>query len=244
MNWTHLKVSADLSHHIDESGRAAYTERFDEVLKFHAPGLAPVYLNGEAWHICPDGSAAYSRRFQRAFGYYENLSAVTSHRGWHHILPNGEDAYSYRYAWCGNFQNSRCPARQMDGDYFHILPSGQPVYEHRWKYAGDYRDGVATVQGANGLSTHVDIHGNFAHGNWFLDLDVFHKGFARARDTHGWMHIVRSGIPAYKRRFAAIEPFYNGQARVERFDGAFEVIDESGVSLVVLRPARGEGVDR
>ena len=34
-----------------------------------------------------------------------------------------------------------------------------------------------------------------------------------------------------------MEPFYNGQARVERFDGGLEVIDETGVRVVDLRLA-------
>jgi hypothetical protein len=76
------------------------------------------------------------------------------------------------------------------------------------------------------------------HERWFVDLDVFHKGFARARDEDGWMHVGLQGRPAYARRFHAVEPFYNGQARVERFDGALEVIDETGATQVELRPAR------
>lgn len=40
------------------------------------------------------------------------------------------------------------------------------------------------------------------------------------------------------RRFAAVEPFYSGQARMERFDGGLEVIDESGVLTTELRSAR------
>jgi hypothetical protein len=39
----------------------------------------------------------------------------------------------------------------------------------------------------------------------------------------------------YSRRFAMVEPFYNGQARVETFDGGHEVIDERANSLVLLR---------
>ena len=68
-------------------------------------------------------------------------------------------------------------------------------------------------------------------------LDVFHKSCARARDEDGWMHIDLAGRPMYRRRFAAVEPFYNGQARVERFDGGLEVIDETGVRVVELRSA-------
>ena len=51
------------------------------------------------------------------------------------------------------------------------------------------------------------------------------------------MHIDASGCPMYRRRFAAVEPFYNGQARVERVDGGLEVIDETGSTVVELRAA-------
>ncbi|HVK71197.1 MAG TPA: methyltransferase, partial [Polyangium sp.] len=71
-----------------------------------------------------------------------------------------------------------------------------------------------------------------------VDLDVFHKGFARARDEAGWMHVDRRGRAVYTRRFAAVEPFYNGQARVERLDGGLDVIDEQGDTIVELRSAR------
>jgi hypothetical protein len=64
---------------------------------------------------------------------------------------------------------------------------------------------------------------------------VLHKGFARARDGAGWTHVDRAGRPAYVRRFAMVEPFYNGQARVERHDGGLAVIDERGERVVELR---------
>jgi hypothetical protein len=167
------------------------------------------------------------------------LAAVVGAGGWHHITPEGQDAYVERYAWCGNFQGGRCTVRESSGTYLHITADGPPAYVERWRYAGDHRDGIAVVQAADGRSSHIDRDGRVLHGRWFVDLDVFHKGFARARDEDGWTHIDRSGRPAYARRFAAVEPFYNGQARVERFDGALEVIDESGVTIIELRPPRG-----
>jgi hypothetical protein len=68
---------------------------------------------------------------------------------------------------------------------------------------------LAVVQAQDGRSTHIDPGGRRVHGQWFLDLDGFHKGFARARDDAGWMHIDARGAPVYARRFAAVEPFYN-----------------------------------
>ena len=114
---------------------------------------------------------------------------------------------------------------------------GSPVSHDSWRYAGDYKDGCCVVQNDAGSSTHLDLHGEQRHGNWYADLDVFHKGFARARDAAGWMHVDPAGIPVYQRRFAAVEPFYNGQSRVERFDGGLEVIDERGNQIVELRSA-------
>lgn len=238
MSWGHLTVARDRSHHVTREGEPAYLERFDEVLKFHSPGLAPVSRAARAWHILPDGAPAYSRRFVRAFGFYEGMAAVVSEDGWHHIAPDGSDVYPGRHAWCGNFQGGRCAVREPDGAYLHIDSAGRPAYQDRWRYAGDYRDGVAVVQAADGRSTHIDLGGGQMHGRWFLDLDVFHKGYARARDGRGWTHVDAMGAPVYERRFANVEPFYNGQARVERLDGGLEVIDESGMSVVELRPAR------
>ena len=236
MTWRDLTVAPAATHHL-AAGAPAYAERFDEVLKFHAPGLAPVLRAGAAWHIHPDGRAAYAQRFRRTFGFYEGRAAVIDDNGWHHVLASGEDAYPQRYDFCGNFQDERCTVREHDGAYLHIALTGKPAYAQRWRYAGDFRDGIAVVQAADGLSTHIDCDGGLVHGRWFLDLDVFHKGFARARDESGWMHIDREGQPRYTRRFAAAEPFYNGQARVERCDGGLEVIDESGAAVVELRPA-------
>lgn len=237
MNWRTLLPAPQGSHH-EQDGQPAYTARFDQVLKFHEPGLAPVQRAGLAWHIHPDGRPAYPQRFLRTFGYYQRLATVQGEEGWWHIHPDGQPAYQSRHAWCGNFQEGFCTVRSANGCYWHILPDGSPLYAVQWRYAGDYRDGVCVVQHDNGHSTHLDGHGQPVHGHWFIDLDVFHKGLARAQDQDGWMHISRQGLPAYPRRFAAVEPFYNGQARVTRWDGGLEIIDEQGHTLLELRQAQ------
>ena len=238
--WQETVVAPHKTHHIVR-GQPLYDHRFDEVLKFHAPGLAPVRSGGQAWHITLTGESAYSRRFHRTFGYYENLAAVVGEDGWRHIRPDGVDAYQERYSWCGNFQGGRCPVRTTDGHYFHIDDCGRAVYAARWRYCGDYRDDIAVVQREDGRSTHIDRQGRFLHTAWFLDLDVFHKGYSRALDEHGWMHLDEQGRSIYSRRFAMVEPFYNGQARVETFDGALEVVSEEGITLFRLSDARLKG---
>ena len=236
MTWRGTRISPTRTHHV-RNGLPLYAERFDEVLKFHEPGLAAVRRSDRAWHIRGDGEPAYDRRFDRTFGFYEGLAVAVASDGWRHVRPDGSDLYGTRYAWCGNVQDGRCAVREPGGAYLHLTAEGGPLYDTRWRYAGDFRDGIAVVQSDDGRSTHIGLRGQLIHGGWFLDLDVFHKGCARARDEDGWMHVDLSGRPLYRRRFAAVEPFYNGQARVERRDGGLEVIDETGASVVELRPA-------
>ena len=112
---------------------------------------------------------------------------------------------------------------------------GNPVYERRHSYAGDDLDGLAVVRYIDdGLCGHVNSAGDPAHCRRYLDLDAYHKGLARARDRHGWFQIAFDGTPAYERRFAAVEPFYNGQALclTAGFDPV--VIGPDGTTLVRL----------
>jgi hypothetical protein len=236
MDWRRTRVSADNTHHTQD-GRPLYEARFVEVLKFHAPGLAPALADDGAMHIDLNGHPAYTERFARTFGFYGGFAAVDSGDGWFHIKPSGERAYEATWAWCGNHQGGLCAVRRADGRYLHIDPEGRPPYSATWRYVGDFRDGIGVVQADDGLHTHIDQQGELLHGRWLLDLDVFHKGFARARDEGGWTHVDMSGRPAYERRFAAVESFYNGQARVERLDGGLEVIEETGRTVVELRAA-------
>ena len=232
--WRDYAISPDASHHVDQ-GLPAYSPRFLEVLKFHAPGLAPVRDASGSYHITPNGLAAYKARYVRAFGFYEDRAAVHSADGWFHILSDGNSLYSERYAWCGNFQEGRCPVRHAEGGYSHVKADGAPAYAERYRYAGDFKDGFAVVQRDDGKHSHIDPHGNLLHRKWFLDLDVFHKNYARARDARGWHHVDLHGEPLYEVGFKSVEPFYNGQARVEGFCGSLSVIDESGETLVELR---------
>ncbi len=236
MDLSGIRVAEDGTHHLID-GRPLYARQYRWVLKYHPPGLAPACDESGAFHIDLSGQPVYDQRFVRTFGFYEDRAAVVTEEGWGHIDPAGARVYPPRFSWVGNFQEGLCAVRTGHGDYYHILPDGSAAYPERYRYVGDYRDGVAVVQAADGRLTHTDSTGQLVHGQWSLDLDVFHKGFARARDENGWMHVNRVGRPAYKRRFVAVEPFYNGQARVERDDGGLEVIGEDGRTLVELRRA-------
>ena len=238
-DWKHSRPVPEGTHHVDDDGSPLYRSRYDEVLKFHAPGLAPVRDASGGYHITPDGLPAYEVRYLRTFGFYEGrAAAVHSSEGWFHILPDGTPLYAERYAWCGNFQEERCPVRLPDRSYFHVTAEGAPAYGERYRYAGDFRDGFAVVQRGDGKHSHIDPWGNLVHGRWFLDLDVFHKNRARARDERGWHHVDLRGKPLYDSRFGNVEPFYNGQARVEGLDGSLSVIDEAGETLLQLRKPR------
>lgn len=236
MNWKHLTIAPDQTHHIDRhNGTPAYPQRFNEVLAFHKPGLAPVHTKDGSYHIDSTGNAFYTQRFVRCFGFYDGLATVVTSKGWRHILPNGTFAHGHVFTWSGNFQDGICTIRTERGKYLHVDKNGRPLYEQEWNYAGDFRYGIGVVQNSKGYSTHITKEGHFIHQQWFLDLDVFHKGYARAEDQEGWMHINKEGASIYPQRYAMVEPYYNGQARVKTKEGALLIIDEKGEVRTEIR---------
>lgn len=232
--WKDARIAEGATHHVLD-GAPLYGARFLEVLSFHEPRLAAVRDASGGFHIRPDGQPAFARRFVRTFGFYEGRAAVNDESGAHHVDPSGADAGPRRFGWCGNFQGGACAVRALDGQYLHVGLDDAPLYETRWRYAGDFREGLAVVLDDAGLHHHIDARGVRRSGRGFLDLDAFHKGFARARDEEGWFHLRRDGSPAYTQRYTAIEPFYNGQSRCSGAGGGLVVIDESGQELVRLR---------
>jgi len=229
------QVSECHTHH-SVDGMPLYSRRFDSVLPFHAPGLAPVTLRGNAWHIRLDGNDAYPHRFEKSFGFYCGLASVCLNGEWFHINSDGTPLYDARYAFTGNYQSDLCVVCDQDGNYFHIDLNGNRIYPDNWKYCGDFREGMAVVQRVDGCSSHIDTGGRLVHGRWFKDLDVYHKSYARARDAKGWHHIDIHGEPIYEDRYASVEPYYNGCARVESLNGGLLIIDESGAMIRQLRP--------
>ncbi len=226
-DWRRTQVANDGTHHLLE-GAPLYSARFASVMKFHEPGLAPVADASGAYHIDVNGRPAYCQRYRRTFGFYEGVAAVAGDHGWQHVRPNGEVLAAEKFAWCGNMQGGRVTVRAFDGSYFHLRPDGRAAYEARYRYAGDYRDGAACVRRSDGQVVHIDVDGQPLSDASFLDLDVFHKGFARARDAYGWFHCDRQGRSLYPLRFATVEPFYNGHAYCETHDGRRIILNERG----------------
>ena len=227
-------IANDQSHHIFE-GKPLYMKRFISVLKFHPPGLAAVLDNAGAYHVDVDGEAIYLERYTRTFGFYDERAAVVDGDNWFHIFPTGERVYQDFYSWCGNFQDGVCAVRDFNDYYFHINGDGKRLYKEKYRYAGDFKDGIAVAQNQEGLYFHIYRDGILVHDKYFYDLDIFHKGFARAKDDRGWCHIDLNGRPIYSERYNMIEPFYNGFARVEDEYGAILIINEVGEVVKVLK---------
>jgi predicted transcriptional regulator len=205
------------------------------VIKYHAPGLAPVITKEGAYHIDKNKLPAYQKRFIKAFGFYDLLAAVADEQGFLHIHPDGSALYENRYSWCGNFQEKHCGVKDKNGLYFHINSKGQRAYNASYTYVGDFKDGMAVICSDTGLHTHIDYQGNYTHDKWFIDLDIFHKNYARAKDENGWFHINISGEQLYDMRYNMVEPFYNGVARVETKDGALLTIDTTNTIISTIR---------
>ena len=90
----------------------------------------------------------------------------------------------------------------------------------------------------DGLCRHINLEGQYIYDYSFLDLDVFHKGFARARMRGAGIISIRKVDISAGERYAEIEPFYNGQSLVRTITGEYLVIDEDGNK--VSSPVRSE----
>lgn len=237
--WKATRPHQDGTHHCTIEGNQIYDERFETVLPFHEPGLASVSDGTHWFFILPNGKRAFCESFHRAFGFYCGFAAVVDDGNWYHIRTDGTRAYQGSWNWCGNFQQRLCSVRNETGQYYHIQPDGTIIPSGPHSYAGDFREGFAVVRCMDGLCRHIDCEGQYIHDSQFLDLDVFHKGFARARDSEGWHHIDMTGIDASDgRRYAELEPFYNGQALARTITGQYIVINEDG--NVVASPVRSD----
>ena len=223
----HPTPSSCKTHHVDSDGHPVYQQRFQWVLPFHQPGLAPVGDSNGSYHITNVGDSAYAAKFDRTFGYYEGFAAVQKDQHWFHIDAHGNRVYQRDWDWCGNFQGGFCVVR-LNNRMFHIRSDGTKMNENGWTYAGDFRENSAVVRDDSGLCGHIDINGEFFHNQKFIELGVFHKSFAIAKDESGWHHIDRKGHPLYPFRFANLEPFYNGIAKAVTTSGVDVLIDESG----------------
>ena len=222
---------SDETCHVDSDGKAAYPARFIRVGKFHAPGLAPAQDPTGWLHIRPDGNAAYPHRYEMLWGFYCGLAAAKEKAGWMHVDSSGAPAYAERFVWVGNYQENLCAVQTTEG-FFHIDLSGRKAYEQIYAYVGDFRDGVAVATSpVDGLCRHIRRDGTLLHSHAFEDLDVYHKGYARAKDARGWHHVDASGRACYLERYSNVEPFYNGLARVDASNGLRFRIDEKGVAV-------------
>lgn len=239
MNWKDIKTSDDNTHFLFD-GKPIFGKTFIEVLKFHSPGLAPILDNSGAYHIDMNGNELYSNRYSRTFGFYCNRASVIEKSVlsevdmWFHINEKGERVYQTSFSWAGNFQENICTVRNENNQYFHIDLNGHRIYKDNYVYAGDYKDGIACVKLSNALYRHIDNKGRFINDKSFLDLGVFHKNFATAKDQQGWFHIDKNGNELYKERYLIIEPFYNGFALVTTFKNEKLIINEKGRKICVV----------
>lgn len=231
MDWSAIQVSEENNSFIYK-GELLFNKKYEEVLKFHSPGLAPVKDASGWYHIDANGVEVYKERYDRTFGFYFNRASVLCKDLWFHIDDRGERLYDVNYAWTGNYQESLCSVRDFNNQYFHIDLDGNPIYESKYRFVGDFKDGYACVKQLNGFYKHIDQLGNILNNKTFLDLGVFHKNYATAKDENGWFHIDKQGNELYKERYAMIEPFYNGFAVVDTFEKTKQIIDENGVKAL------------
>lgn len=247
-------VARDGTHHINSQGMALYTHRFHKVMAFHEVDhdeLAAVVDSTGAYHINTLGAQQYSQRFDHSHGFYCGLAAVSVKNQWFHVRTSGESAYLSRWSWCGNFHrvsgelgSARCPVRES-ADFYHINECGN-IVGGPYSYAGDFNShGTAVIWDRSGSTQLVDYNGKpvttvKGHSK-VLEIRNQHKGVAAARDDNGWYFLDLYNQREFKsnvaKRFAEVEDFYNGVARVRLLNGDVCLISEYDGDLILPLPS-------
>lgn len=208
---------------------------------------------GSWYHILPNGEPAYSpttascpsagttsspgsSTFQPRWSWCGNFQhgrcpvrlAGSGH--YTHIDASGMPRTGGPYAYAGDFregfavvqllEDGLCRHVDREGRLLQCEAFGGPSYI-------SIGSGKAGAQTSNRAAQQLSL----SRLPGFLDLDVFHKGFARARDKGGWFFLRRDGSDACRgQRFAEIEPFYNGQALVRTLEGQRRIIADHTLS--------------
>lgn len=232
MNWKEIEVLNNNSFTHD--GKTLFSKVYEEVLKFHSPGIAPVADKTGWYHIDIKGNEVYKQRYAKAFGYYFDRSSVMKNNLWFHIDTRGNRVYTENYSWTGNYQENVCSVRNLNDEYFHIDENGNKLYKSKYVYVGDFKDGYSCVRLTNGFYKHINKNGEYINNKEFFDLGVFHKNFATARDSEGWFHIDKLGNELYQERYSLIEPFYNGYAIVDTLSKQKQIINEEGTVILKM----------
>lgn len=239
VDYSKISISTDRTYHI-YNGIELYPQRFIEVGRYHNPGLAPAKMKQGWCHIDAQGIPVYDMRFKKVFGFYESLAAVYDNLICYHIDVNGQRAYANSFKWVGNFQEGVCVVEDFENRFFHINRNGDALYENKYDYAGDFKEGISAVFDKNLGGTHISTNGQTLYQKWFKDVDVYHKGIAKACDMVGWFHIDKNGVELYQYRFQSVSDYYNDLAHVVDKYGNRYRIDTNGRLEDCIYESHGE----
>lgn len=225
MDWEDIKLNKNQTGY-SFKGQPLFDKQFTTALNFHKEGIAAVADASGAYHIDMKGNPIYAERYNRTFGYYFNKAAVLDNGNAYHIDTFGKRIYLQNFLWTGNYQQDICVVKDSNHNYYHIDATGNRLYTESYLYAGDFRENIACVQLQNKLFTNIYKDGSRVHNELFQDLNVYHKGYACAKDASGWFHIDLQGKPLYKERYLLLEPFYNGAALATDMDGVKIIVED------------------
>lgn len=245
-------VAPCLTHHIINT-EPAYAERYLNVTSFHAPeNLAAARSIDGAFHIDFAGHPVYTYRFKHTYGMYCGAAAVCDASGqWYHIRASGEPLYSARWKWCGNYTTVpptikdesgleclRCPvASQTEngGEDFYLIDGRGVIRDGPFAYAGNYNShGECVVWLRDGSPKIIDSAGLSIYAGPWLDMQPPHKGVAAVKSKEGWRFIRRDGSHLNAMVYEAVEPFYNGRAKVRMMSSIHAVVNEDGTVILQL----------
>lgn len=163
--------------HINTHGKPIYLKRFDRTFGFYC-NRAAVVDGGKWFHLTETGQKAYTRSYNWAGNYQENLCPVrNSTNNYHHINLNGERVYLHNFIYAGDFKDGIATVKCKNGLYRHIDTGGKFINDKEFIDLGVFHKKYATAKDKKGWY-HIDKTGTALYSQRYTMIEPFYNGFA------------------------------------------------------------------
>ena len=172
------------SYHIDENGNAAYESRFIRTFGFY-DGRAAVFSSDGCYHILPDATELYKKRYAWCGNFQENHCTVRDFQNrFFHLNLEGEKAYLPTYKYAGDFHDGCAVVQDEDGLHTHINFQGSLLHKKKFLDLDVFHKGFARAKDSRGWF-HIDTDGNALYADRYKNIEPFYNGIARVETPMG-----------------------------------------------------------
>jgi|GEM_PF-3782075 hypothetical protein len=171
-----------------------------------------------AWDYCKDFS--------------EGLAAFKKGGKWGFIDQDGNEKIAPQWASVrGSFREGTAAVCDAAGKWGIIDRDGNMLVHPAWAAATPFHQGRAVVTDSDGSQRIVSSDGEISAGRW-KSVSFFAEGFAVIQNEDGFYGLMnRAGKIVIEPRLKCLDPYSEGLAKIEDFDGKVGFLGYDGVAI-------------